>query len=115
MTIISHSSLSVIELHSSSQSPLGEQAKLGDDELVELCKGRISGVSVRQTRTEGSHTSLGHSCIVDGISTIQQPRIGAIETSVGPTNEFILAQIPHQSHPIFGRTSPGWIAGLVAR
>jgi hypothetical protein len=50
----------MIELHASSKAALRKQAKLRDDELVELCElawGIAEGATI-------TLTSLGHNCIV---------------------------------------------------
>jgi hypothetical protein len=50
----------MVELHASRKAALGEQAELGDDELVELAElawGDGKGATI-------ALTSLGHSCIV---------------------------------------------------
>jgi hypothetical protein len=44
----------VIELHATSKSSLGEKAKLGDNQLVELC----SSISARVQHLLGSQDTL---------------------------------------------------------
>lgn len=63
-------SFRVVELDASSQATLSKLAKLGDDELVELWKMLLVGVSTWD-RASWARTSLGHNCIA-GICVLPQ-------------------------------------------